>query len=224
MKGRLLKEYTDFQVDRIQFTKEIKDKHVERINEPEICNLIKVKAEDAPVVVPHSNSSKETRIELLGMVSSINSIGKKEQDKIVKKDDTDFLWRFEKYCKKNNLRFNKKFLDTIGDESSIILIKLKYKYNRPRPFQLAPALGIELKSAHAFTANTPSFPSGHAAQSKLVANVLSKIYPVHHDAFQAISEKISYSRYIGGLHFPSDIEYGNRIGDWLSAHTDISSY
>ena len=186
MKRRLLIDYTDFQIDRMVFAKDIKQKHVDRINEPEICNFIHVKAEDAPVEVPHANSSKETKIELQAMINTINATDPKKQAELVKKDDTEFLWRFEKYCKKNGLKFNKEYLDAISDEASVILIKIKYKYNRPRPFQLAPVLGMDLHSAHAFTANTPSFPSGHAAQSKLVADVLSKIYPLHQNAFQAI--------------------------------------
>jgi hypothetical protein len=224
MNKRVLKDYTDFQVDRMVFANDIKDKHVNRINEPEKCNIITVKAEDAPVVVPYANSSKEMQLELDGMISSINAIDPKEQDRIVAKDDTGFLWRFEKYCKKNDLKYNEEYLENLLEEASIIIIKLKYKFNKPRPFQLAPALGRELKSAHAITANTPSFPSGHAAESKLIADVLSKVYPVHHGAFQAIAEKINYSRYIGGLHFPNDIEYGNTIGEWLAIHSNTSSY
>ena len=224
MNKRVLKDYTDFQVDRMVFAKDIKDKHVNRINEPEKCNIIRAKAEDAPVVVPHANSSKEMQLELDGMIANINAIDTKEQNKIVAKDDTGFLWRFEKYCKKNDLKYNEEYLENLLEEASIIIIKLKYKFNKPRPFQLAPALGRELKSAHAVTASTPSFPSGHAAESKLIADVLSKVYPVHHDAFQAIAEKINYSRYIGGLHFPNDIQYGNQIGDWLASRTDTSSY
>ena len=127
MNKRVLKDYTDFQVDRMVFANDIKDKHVNRINEPEKCNIITVKAEDAPVVVPYANSSKEMQLELDGMISSINAIDPKEQDRIVAKDDTGFLWRFEKYCKKNDLKYNEEYLENLLEEASIIIIKLKYK-------------------------------------------------------------------------------------------------
>lgn len=223
MKNRILKGYDMFSLDRMVFAKPIKPKHVERIEEPEIDHLIKARAEDAPVQVPPANSSMETRQELERMINDIDVHDPEWIKKQVDKYDVDTLWKFEKYCKKHNLEFDKEYFNNLIDESSNIIIKLKYKYNRPRPFQLASKLGFKLNSIEAKTAGSPSFPSGHAAQSYLVADVLSKIYPVHHDAFQAIAEKASYSRYIGGLHFPSDIEYGQQIGHWLADRTDRSS-
>jgi len=223
MKNRILKGYDAFSLDRMVFAKPIKPKHVERIEEPEECDLIKAKAEDAPIQIPPANSAMETRHELQHMINDINNADPKWIDKTVEKYDTDFLWKFEKYCKKHDLAFNKDYFNDLIDEAGNIIIKLKYKYNRPRPFQLASKLGLHLNSTEAKTAGSPSFPSGHTAQSYLVADVLSKVYPVHHDAFQAIAEKASYSRYIGGLHFPSDIEYGQQIGHWLADRTDRSS-
>lgn len=223
MKHRILKGYDDFSIDRMVFATQIKPRHAELVDSPEPMELIKAKAEDAPVQVPPANSSQETRHELQRMIADIANYNPKKRSKKVNKYDLDILWAFEKYCKKNDLGFNKDWFEKLIDEAGHILIKLKYKYNRPRPFQLAPVLGIHLDSAEAKTAGSPSFPSGHAAESQLVADVLSKVYPLHHDAFQAISEKASYSRYIGGLHFPSDIEYGKQIGHWLADRTDRSS-
>jgi len=223
MKTRILKGYDSFSLDRMEFAKPIKPKHVERIEEPEVYGLIKAKAEDAPVQVPPANSSMETLQELKHMINDIENVDPTETKKKVEKYDEDILWKFEKYCKKHDLDFNKEWFEQLIEEAGLIIIKLKYKYNRPRPFQLAPKLGLQLASTEAKTASSPSFPSGHSAESHLVADVLSKIYPVHHGAFQAIAEKASYSRYIGGLHFPSDIEYGQQIGHWLADRTDRSS-
>jgi len=223
MKHKILKGYDDFSVDRMVFANPIKDKHARAIEEPETMNLIKAKAEDAPVQVPPANSSAETRMELQRMIADIANVEGGKRAKKVAKYDEDILWAFEKYCKKHDLEYNKKFFEQLIDDSSFVIIKLKYKYNRPRPFQLAPVLGLKLDAAEAKTAGSPSFPSGHAVQSQLVADVLSKIYPVHHAAFEAISDKATYSRYIGGLHFPSDIEYGKQIGHWLADRTDTGS-
>lgn len=224
MDKRILQPYDSFQLDRMVFSKDPKPSHAERLAHPERLELIHVKAEDAPTQIPPANSSPKVRQELEEMVRDIEAVGQKKQQKIVSKYDSSFEWKFEELCKELNVKWNKEFIDQLIDESGDIILKLKYKWNRPRPFQLAPRLGIKLNAGKAYTAGSPSFPSGHAAQSKLVADVLSKIYPVHRDAFQAIPEKVAYSRYIGGLHFPTDIEYGYQIGSWLANHTNTGSY
>jgi hypothetical protein len=35
------------------------------------------------------------------------------------------------------------------------------------------------------------------------------------EKFQKIADKVAYSRYIGGLHYPSDLVYGAELADWL---------
>ena len=224
MDKRILESYDNWSLDRAVFSKQPKPRHVERMENPIENGLIHTKAENAPVQVPPSNSSSQTRQELLQMARDIEAVGKKKQQKIVSKYDSGFEWKFEKICKDLGIKWNKEYVDRLIEESGDIILQLKYKWNRPRPFQLAPMLGIEMNVGKAYTAGTPSFPSGHSAQSQLIADVLSKVYPLHRDAFQTVPEKVSYSRYIGGLHFPSDIEYGKQIGHWLASHTNTDSY
>lgn len=57
-----------------------------------------------------------------------------------------------------------------------IIMMYKYIYNRPRPSQVAPNIinkesGTLLNSE---TADTPSYPSGHAFQAYYLAKILSK--------------------------------------------------
>jgi hypothetical protein len=219
----LLQPYDSFKVDKLVSRREPKPSHVKRLESPEKLELIKVKIEDAPEEAPPMNSSIQTRNELEQMTKDIAAVGNK-QSEIVDEYDSGFEWKFEELCKEFDVKWNKKFINKLIEESGDVILNLKYKWNRPRPFQLAPKLGIQLHKGESYTAGTPSFPSGHAAQSKLIADVLSKIYPLHHDAFQAIPEKVSNSRYIGGLHYPSDIEYGYKIGSWLADNTNTDSY
>ena len=46
-----------------------------------------------------------------------------------------------------------------------ILLSLKRHYNRPRPGVLAKKLGLDLPLFVLKTAETPSYPSGHATQA-----------------------------------------------------------
>ena len=207
------KTFNGFSIDRINFADVPIAKHQFRIDSAPSVNLIKIDEWSAPVKACPENGSPDTYLELQGMANEISKIGNKSKDILEKYDD--ILPSFEKICKRKGLNFPKKYMSDLIEEAAEIIIKLKYKYNRPRPYQLAPILGIELKSALVDSANTPSFPSGHACQSKLVANMLCIIYPECIEDFQKMAEKIAYSRYIGGVHFPSDLVYGDELADWM---------
>lgn len=206
------KTFNGFSIDRINYVDVPTAKHQQRLDANPSVNLIKIDEWSAPSKACPENSSPDTYRELVRMSNEINQT--EDIDDIVEKYD-DLLNGFITICKKNELEFNKKYMESLIDEAAEIIIKVKYKYNRPRPFQLAPILGIPLKTEMVETANSPSFPSGHACQSKLIANVLSILYPELEDKFQKQAEKVAYSRYIGGLHFPSDIVYGVELADWM---------
>jgi hypothetical protein len=208
------KTFNGFSIDRINYADVPPQKHQKRIDAPPSNNLIKIDEWSAPIVPCPENGSPDTYRELQRMANEISLIDDDTQEEIIEKYD-DLFTEFKKICKKELLIFPKKYMEDLVNEAGEIIIKLKYKYNRPRPFQLAPILGINLRSDIVDSANTPSFPSGHACQGKLVANVLSEMYPEYAEKFKQIAEQISYSRYIGGVHFPSDLVYGEELADWM---------
>lgn len=71
---------------------------------------------------------------------------------------------------------------------------------------------------------TPSYPSGHSAQSKLIANVLSDKYPELRDKYQNEANQISDSRNVGRAHFKSDSTFGKEVGDKLYEHLKEKNY
>jgi acid phosphatase (class A) len=71
--------------------------------------------------------------------------------------------------------------------------------------------GMALEPRVSKTAGTPSYPSGHAFQSRLAAEVLASYAPNDADKFRALADKIADSRMWLGVHFPSDIEYGKYL-------------
>lgn len=208
------KTFNGFSIDRINYTDVPSGKHQQRLNANPSVNLIKIDEWSAPIKACPENSSADTYRELLRMSNEINQMEDDDIEDIVEKYD-NLLNGFITICKKNNIIFPEKYMKSLINEAGEIIIKVKYKYNRPRPYQLAPILGIPLKTKMVDTAKSPSFPSGHACQSKLVANVLSIMYPEMSDQFQKMAERVAYSRYIGGLHFPSDIIYGAELADWM---------
>lgn len=113
------------------------------------------------------------------------------------------------------------FPDPLPDEASSVLFWVYYdgsraasaakkKFARPRPFlryhDLKPCLG---------TVSGLAYPSGHATVSRLLARVLSDVYPPGRAEIMARADQAALNRVIGGVHHPSDIEAGKRLGDEL---------
>lgn len=91
-----------------------------------------------------------------------------------------------------------------------ILITKKY-FNRPRPYlansEIKPCIELEKSKA---------YPSGHAALSRTYANVLAKFYPEKKDLLIARANQIAINRVLGGVHHPSDIEAGIKLGNLIA--------
>ena len=62
------------------------------------------------------------------------------------------------------------------------------------------------------SAQTPSFPSGHAAQAYLLKEVLSDMYPEMTPEFDKAAQNISKSRILANVHYESDRKVGEQLG------------
>ncbi len=81
---------------------------------------------------------------------------------------------------------------------------------------MAKKLGLELSFFPLKTAETPSYPSGHATQGRLAAKLIADETPFEHRRnLLDIGERIGHSRQIAGAHYQSDTEFGHRLGDEL---------
>ena len=148
---------------------------------------------------------------------------KKELSKIKSIDlDMDFVEKcddikktFKDYFKENDLDFPENLVKDIIDGSSYLLMGVKNFYRRPRPDKLAKKLSIEFDFVNLSSAKTPSFPSGHATQSHLLASILSDMFPKHKKSFDKMANDISMSRMMAKVHYPSDIESGKKVADVL---------
>ena len=211
-----MQTFSNYIIDQQVYTLVPKKKHLKRLASEEKGVIFSCKAEDAPLTLPPSNSSEETKLELL----ELKNLHLQHPDPAKLEEDYDdkFLWAFKKVCRVNNLEFDGKLMQKIIREAGHIVIKLKYKFNRPRPFQLAKVYDIDLVRYDSDTAKTPSYPSGHTIQGRIIAIYLSKLYPEFQEQFEAVSDAISLSRMVGCHHFPSDVAYGNQIATWLASN------
>jgi acid phosphatase (class A) len=89
--------------------------------------------------------------------------------------------------------------------------RAKSMYDRPRPYDrngdVKPCIDTEKSS---------SYPSGHTTLARLYGRVLSLRYPSRAEKFMARADQAALNRVLGGVHHPSDIEAGKRLGDYLA--------
>jgi acid phosphatase (class A) len=58
---------------------------------------------------------------------------------------------------------------------------------------------------------TGSYPSGHSYDAWLIALILTMEHPDYRTEFMRIANRVSTSRMIAGVHFPSDLAAGKRL-------------
>ena len=153
---------------------------------------------------PPSNNSFDTAQE----IKALKKIPLRK-DFVKKYDNIEAA--FKKTAEEQGIKdYDKKIAAKLIKESAPVILELKKYHNRPRPYDLDSSLkAIKMKSM-----NTPSYPSGHSAQSMLIASVLKDKYGKE-KAFMQTAKNISNSRNIAHAHFPSDSKNGNELGGKL---------
>jgi acid phosphatase (class A) len=88
----------------------------------------------------------------------------------------------------------------------------KKKWNRPRPYVGHPDVVQPV-----YRTGAASYPSGHAVFAYTSAVLLAEIFPDKKDALFARAAEIARDRVIGGVHYPSDILEGEKLGRAVAA-------
>ena len=138
----------------------------------------------------------------------------KANEKFVREKD-DIFNVFRKVARQHNISYPAEMVNKLMDDSAIIIMQLKNYFNRPRPQELAKEFNIDLKIVELESAKTPSYPSGHSAQGVLIAKFLADEYPIAADNFLKESKNISFSRNMAKVHYRSDSDFGERLGEAL---------
>ena len=125
--------------------------------------------------------------------------------------DADFRQHFQELCGELGAPYPAEEVSKVVQESAVLIGKLKWRYNRPRPYQMAAKFGIPFQPLDSNTAHSPSYPSGHAVQAYLVASFLSEKSPQHRQEFMDVAYDVAWSRVVAGYHWPSDCVYGHDI-------------
>ena len=87
----------------------------------------------------------------------------------------------------------------------------KKLYGRPRPYDshydLKPCISKE---------TSESYPSGHATVARVFARLLANKFPARAAGFLKAGNQAALHRLVGGVHYPSDVMAGIKLGDYLA--------
>lgn len=103
------------------------------------------------------------------------------------------------------------------------IMRLKDSNQRPRPYQVALYLDVTLHPHKTVSGNSPSWPSGHSCQARMLTLCLSEMYPDLHDDLIAIENMVHNSRLIMGVHYPSDLQAGADLADEMFDNEQLTT-
>ena len=138
----------------------------------------------------------------------VNVRNERDVESIMNHDQEPF-YAIRKVCEANNLAFHDGEFDQIIDESVPIISYFKNFFDRDRPSK---------------TNKTRSYPSGHAAQSVLIARYVAGKAPTLEKDLMTAAYECGYGRVIAGFHYPSDFEIGNLLGEKMYIFMNKADY
>jgi acid phosphatase (class A) len=97
-------------------------------------------------------------------------------------------------------------------DGKVITNAAKKKWDRPRPYEVDKRIRPCVEEEA-----TPSYPSGHAVRGIIWATILAEMFPDHHDQLMALGRQFGDDRVIAGVHWPSDVEAGQKLGAEIAA-------
>ena len=134
-----------------------------------------------------------------------------EDEQSVKDHDEASFYAIKKYCDENGLKFHDGEFRDIIKQSNPIIMHFKNKFNRRRPKEVDNTI----KPLNSKTTNTRSYPSGHSAQSMLVAKYVIGKFPKHEKGLIEAAKECGIGRVLAGFHYLSDHVAGKLLGEKL---------
>ena len=142
-------------------------------------------------------------------VEEIIRVRTPEQVQSIQDHDQEPYYAIRKVCEENNLEFHENEFNQIIKESVPVITHFKNFYNRNRPAEVLP----RLNTLPSVTNKTRSYPSGHAAQSVIIARYVAGKVPKLEKELMKAAYECGYGRVIAGFHYVSDYEVGNLLGE-----------
>jgi len=108
----------------------------------------------------------------------------------------------------SNKFFTRKLFDLFLPEFYSLLISYKERFDRVRPSFLDP----DIKPSVGIPGH-PSYPSGHASHTFLIATIASELDPENKESYFESAFRIGRNREIAGVHYKSDSDAGRLLAE-----------
>ena len=143
-----------------------------------------------------------------------------EDEQSVKDHDEVPFYAIKVYCEKNKLIFHKDEFNDIIEQSIPIILHFKDRFDRKRPKDVDDSI----ETLNSKTNKTPSYPSGHSAQSMLVAKYVIGKFPKHEKGLIAAAKECGIGRVLAGFHYLSDHVAGKLLGEKMYSIMNKDDY
>jgi len=192
-----------------------RDKHLKKMSRE--TPLINIQADNIHVPSPPLNFSEETFLELKALEKAINN-SHIDDFRFAYMSDDKPLDVIKSFALENNLIFDEQYFQELEKQLATLILKLKYRFNRPRPDQIAAEYKVNIPKTKSSSAGTPAYPSGHTIQAHVITNVISRMNPGNQRSLENLADRIALGRMQTGVHYPSDIEMGKEIAYMIEPH------
>lgn len=215
-----LKTFSEFagfkEVDAIGYGNEARKHRMTYANGATIIDLAKEKGiyDQLFLFQNPRNSSQETYSEIEEIISLQEDLSD-DDIKFIKKADKDMLGLINKRLIELGGADEMMLLEAVTATTDPLLYKIKNFYNRPRPFQLARPLGLEMYPTIPTNASTASYPSGHALDAFTCGWILGQKYPEIADQIKTFCDDVAFTRIQAGVHYRSDHDFAKVIFEKL---------
>ena len=143
-----------------------------------------------------------------------------EDEQSVKDHDEVPFYAIKVYCEKNKLIFHKDEFKDIIEQSIPIILHFKDRFDRKRPKDVDDSI----ETLNSKTNKTPSYPSGHSAQSMLVAKYVIGKFPKHEKGLIEAAKECGIGRVLAGFHYLSDHVAGKLLGEKMYSIMNKDDY
>jgi hypothetical protein len=154
---------------------------------------------------PPINTSEETIKELEYLAKLTKNVSAAQKN-LIYLVDNEPLDLYNDILRQHNLEMPKKDFNRLWRMTKPVIMNLKYKFNRPRPEQLAKYYGLKINVLETKTHHTPAYPSGHTSYAAMGAYLLAEKYPKYSSSFFKRIGDAGLARCLQGVHYPSDNE------------------
>ena len=100
-----------------------------------------------------------------------------------------------------------RLFERIGETEEVVVAPTKKAFQRLRPYLSNPEIKPLVRPSV-----SGSYPSGHTTHINASAIVMGDIVPEKRDAIWERAHDYAWSRVIGGMHYPNDLDGGARAG------------